>query len=488
MALVKRPHSSRRRGRRRLLVRTLEIRVREPLISHLYRANYFLMHYGEFSLALIREIERLKTSHLTGRSGNSMVIKEQDLHHALLRASVGTSAQVDPLLSHLKFELPSGVVRPLLPTLIGEGVEAGRDAQPTRFDDILLGSPLKMTYEVDWPLNLFLQTQDLTVYAEVFSFLSSLRYIHMRIHTCWSSLSNSQRARRRWTGLNEGGTLDSRARMELLRCGWGIVRLMGWFMDVLLGYVMNDVVESEFRLLKKQLKFKDYSNKLPSPLTRTSGISDVVQPSYPASPSLDSVSPTKLHQLDFTTLRNFHTAYLHRLRIGCLHTQPAIMSTIREIFDVCERFMGRVERWGGDVLPALLFEGSISTDETDSIGKLVQERWEVVKGVDEVCPSLRLEINGAAEKEPQDIRTLLDKLYDQLSTTTSQLLGGPETSVLVPDTNTAGAVHTKRTADNSNEMETRRHVERLLLYLDFNGSFSKPRPGEVIGSPSSGGI
>ena len=46
--------------------------------------------------------------------------------------------------------------------------------------------------------------------------------------------------------------------------------------------------------------------------------------------------------------------------------------------------MGLVERWGGDVLPALLFEGSISEGHTESIGQLVKERHEVVKDVDQV--------------------------------------------------------------------------------------------------------
>lgn len=320
-----------------------------------------------------------------------MVIREQDLHHALLRASVGTSAQVDPLLSNLKFELPAGSVRPLLPTPVEDGVSTSSFAKDTRFDDILLGSTLKVAYEMKWPMELFLQPQDLKEYAELFSFLSSLRYVHMRIHICWTSLSNSQRARRRWTGLDEGGTQDSKARVGLLRCGWGIVRLLGWFTDVLLGYMMNDVVESEFRTLKKQLKANNLPNRPSSLAIHNSTVSNVLRTSpsqigasVPASSSLDSVDSTKSHQLDFTTMRNFHTAYLRRLKAGCLCTQPTIMSTIREIFDVCELFMGQVERWGGDVLPALLFEGSISGDEGDAIGSLVRERWQVLERVDKV--------------------------------------------------------------------------------------------------------
>ena len=52
------------------------------------------------------------------------------------------------------------------------------------------------------------------------------------------------------TGRDEGKIAeDLDARGGLLRCGWGVVRDMGWFLDTLLGYVMTDVVDVEFRRL-----------------------------------------------------------------------------------------------------------------------------------------------------------------------------------------------------------------------------------------------
>lgn len=167
---------------------------------------------------------------------------------ALLRASLGTTAQHDPSLSRLRFHLPSGPIRPLLPSLANTNSSA---TESTTFDDLLLGTPLVLNYTVSWPLDLFLHPQDLQVYAALFSYVSSLRKTHTRIHTCWTSLSNDQRARRRWTGLGEGGTLeDGESRRQLLRCGWGLVREMNWFLDSLLGYVMIDVVDVEWGRLK----------------------------------------------------------------------------------------------------------------------------------------------------------------------------------------------------------------------------------------------
>ena len=101
------------------------------------------MQNGEFGLALIREIERLKNSRLTARSGQGAIIREQDLNLALLRASVGTSAQHDPNLSRIRFHLPTGPVRPLLPSLSEPSAPTLSSSQlgieQVRFDDILLG-------------------------------------------------------------------------------------------------------------------------------------------------------------------------------------------------------------------------------------------------------------------------------------------------------------------------------------------------------------
>lgn len=304
------------------------------------------------------------------------MIREQDLNLALLRASLGTTAQHDSSLLHLNFQLPSGPLRPLLPSLANfKGLSssvASTSPEVTSFDDLLLGSNLILSYNVSWPLDLFLHPSDLQIYAALFNYLSSLRKTHTRIHTCWTSLSNAQRARRRWTGLGEGGTAeDLEVRKELLRCGWGVVRDMGWFLDTLLGYVMVDVVDVEFRRLKDLLD--NPSRGRESVSKRASSFNIATQAN--ADPST---------YLDFTTLRNIHTTYLERLLTGCLLSNTSLTAILRPIFEVCERFVAQVERWGGDVLPALLIEGSLSTGGDDKVGTMVRERLQVVSEINEV--------------------------------------------------------------------------------------------------------
>lgn len=118
------------------------------------------------------------------------MIREQDLQLALLRASLGTTAQHDPSLSHLRFRLPSGPLRPLLPSLVTAPVlpkdqsTSLSPSEPTAFDDLLLGTPLVLAYSVSWPLDLLLHTSDLQAYGALFAYLSALRKTHTRVHTC----------------------------------------------------------------------------------------------------------------------------------------------------------------------------------------------------------------------------------------------------------------------------------------------------------------
>jgi len=357
-----------------------------------------------------------------------------------------------------------------------------RSADPTTFDDLLLGTPLLLTYSVSWPLDLFLHPSDLQIYGALFAYLSALRKTHTGIHTCWTSLSNSQRARRRWTGLGEGGTVeDLEARKELLRCGWGVVREMSWFLDTLLGYVMTDVVDVEFRRLKGLLIEKT-SGLVRQPTGSQPNGLDANDPSVVVSQSATSIptshstasnaSASATSRLDFTTLRNIHTTYLERLLTGSLLSNPALTVILRKILEICERFVAQVERWGGDILPALLFEGSLANGG-DRVGEMVKERHAIVADINET------------------LHTLLSSFYEQLSLSTTQQPFSAATdasksilyNVSMANSSTFHPLlRPKRGRRLEGDEEVRRHVERLLLRLDFNGGFSTPKLSLNVGS------
>jgi len=59
--------------------------------------------------------------------------------------------------------------------------------------------------------------------------------------------------------------------------------------------------------------------------------------------------------------------------------------TVKDVLDVCERFVGVVERWGGDVLPGLLeVEIEMDGEGEGVLGREVERRGEVVKEIRDV--------------------------------------------------------------------------------------------------------
>jgi len=236
---------------------------------------------------------------------------------------------------------------------------------------------------------------------------------------------------------------------------------MSWFLDTLLAYIMTDVIDVEFRKLKSLLGIKIGSGEGGGlGRTRKSSIGSAKEgpdagPFLPSARAQVSAVQSANLPLDFTTLRAHHTRYLQTLLSATLLASPACATTIRTVLEVCERFVAQVERWGGDVLPALLFEGSMADPGGDNVGHMVRERWRVVHDVNEALVSL------------------LESLYEQLSSPTRQGYGA-DTSIDVSTTmmGTPGQGG-RRTRDIDTEM--RRHVERLLLRLDFNGAVSKWR-------------
>ncbi|KAG8701192.1 hypothetical protein FRC09_005508 [Ceratobasidium sp. 395] len=462
--------------------------------------NYFLLRNGEFALALLRELERLKASRLSAKPTartSSGLIRDTDLSLAILRASLGTTAQNDPSLDSLRFTLVDGPLRPLLPSLQPK-LKSTQSLGPVNFDDLLLGARATLSHTLAWPLDLVLGQAELQTYSALFAYMIALRRGHVRVLECWSSLSAAQRARRRWTGLGEGGagrgkakgkwrevdredSLEMDARKKLLRCGWGVVREMVWFLDTLWGYIMMDVVDVQYRKLQAQLRprrnRRNSSNTRAGTTRATSPSSTHVGPTssnpnlYASTrPSLRASTHASLHAsthtggpenvpdfLDFTTLRTLHATYLGNIVSGSLLGHPGCAALVRAALETCERFVAQVERWGGDVLPGMLEEGSAGTN--GGVGKLVEERFKVVREIDE------------------QFHSHLEAFYEQLSQSSTQTFAtGADASTMMVNTSMylQNLFRPRAKGKLGDRGEERRTVERLSLRLDFNAKFSEP--------------
>ena len=229
--------------------------------------EYFLTRNGEFSTNLIREITRLRLQKLitSNPHSSSSVIREQDLSLAILRAAVGTNAENDRQLEKLRFRLPRGPLRPIIPALSAstrgtprlgtdDNQYAGGQSVRDLFSSFLLGSPLELETVVAWPLDLFMTPASVSAYGGINAYLLALRETHLQVLNCWTSLSAAQRQRRKWTGANEGGTAEEMgARQSLARTAWGAVRAMLFFLDQLQSHFMVDIIAVQHKRLLAEL-------------------------------------------------------------------------------------------------------------------------------------------------------------------------------------------------------------------------------------------
>ncbi|KAG8903297.1 hypothetical protein FRB99_003482 [Tulasnella sp. 403] len=169
---------------------------------------------------------------------------------------------------------------------------------------------------------------------------------------------------------------------------------------------------------------------------------------------------------DFSSLRNLHSNYLYSLLTGALLGNATYASLIRGILDVCDQFVAQVERWGGDILPGLLSEGSLSAQGSD-LGRTVRERWAIVREVNET------------------LNELLQTFYKHLSENMSlgPTSGHPtEASMLLNASTTILGLNVFRAQRESKQGNGRierdgiaeRQVEHLLLRLDYNSAISAP--------------
>ncbi|KZT54642.1 hypothetical protein CALCODRAFT_438299 [Calocera cornea HHB12733] len=413
-------------------------------------ADYFLLRNGEFAVAVIREIERLKADRLKSRNS---IIRAQDLNHALLRASVGTSAETDPSLSKLSFTIPSGTTRPFLPHLTKSNTSMSRINALPDFSSFLLGTPTQLTYPLDFPLSLFLSPSALQTYARMHAYLASVRRAHILLLDLWSSLSLAQRKRRKWVRIGEGGAGvgEEQLRTRLLRRTWGTVREMVWFLEVLWGYIGGDVVDTCYRAFREQIGSPVGRIRTTS-TSRSQAAGSPTVPSRPGTPAgaTETAAVAGERQLDFTTLRQLHTAYLTNLTAASLMASGPLSTVVHEVLHTCERLGAQVARWGGDVLPDLL------SAQMEGVGGMV-ERQQVV-----------------------------DEIYETFTENLRDFYSLLSTSPLVPTKNGDASTFLNASsvlnstlsgmggAGGAASMQARRQVEHLMLRLDFNMLLSDP--------------
>lgn len=228
-----------------------------------YSGNYFLTRKSDYSDSLVREIIKLHQEKLLTSNPHSSasVIKDQDLNRALIRASLGTTAESDKAIDDLRLQLDNGPLRAIEPhqpndpyvtnkteTHLSTNTHIGAKTEsPIRhlFSSSLLGAPITLVTKISWPLDLFMTPPAISAYSDIHAYLTSIRHTQLRVLDSWTSLSGSRRHTR--------GMVESIQQKELIRSTWGLVRAMLFFLDQILSHFMVDIIDVQHRYLLNQL-------------------------------------------------------------------------------------------------------------------------------------------------------------------------------------------------------------------------------------------
>lgn len=493
------------------------------------RSGFFLHRKGLFVSSFLDQLFALRRSkRLASRSAATGTISHTDLELALQRATVGTEAENTSQLDNCSIVMPQiyharrteGDWKPKEDTSI---------SLPIRFDDIALtGVPFSLKYQTPFPVDLILMPSEIRVYSELFSYLLAIHSVRSQLCESWMSLSKAQRARRRFTGVNEGGTdtVEEVARRNLLRMAYGIAREGLWFLEVLSGHFQTDVIDVQYTKLIHQLhrlrvdpesvpdvemvssntslRTEDASQlrnrmsgansnvrrvsslrhlseqgemlELDEHVYRTPSMGESMlrramgarggrasQSNYGGQHLLGSLranttpmSSTSTQEtysnLDFATSRAIHQAFLSYVAEGLLLTDGAASSCIWQVLHTCMHFVHIIEQWGGDVLPELLTEGSVSEHTSDAFQTL-QVRAQTVH-----------QISDALVRH-------LNTFFSLISNASSSSSTAPINRITATDTQNTDS--TVKAARYEAESAAARHHEQLLLRLDFNGILSR---------------
>ncbi|WVQ66333.1 uncharacterized protein L199_004512 [Kwoniella botswanensis] len=488
-------------------------------------SNYFLTRKSDYTLSLLTEIDKLRLTKLvlSNPHSSSSVIREQDLDLALLRSSLGTTAENDKFLEKLKWKMDNGPLR-AIPSKTPTNTHTTRKEEKEKshisglFSSTLLGTPVTLTTSISWPLDLFLSPKSMMIYSDIHSYLLSFRYTLMKISDTWLNLSNHQRQN------HKNHDQKSQVGKRLVKICWGTMRQMNWFISELLTHFM-DIIEVQHRHLLQRLDIQDEKRSL---LNRSSskgslrgstiGRSSIgplkgkeVVPKSPLSEShttnwedrtntntykSNKAPPTpnkgEKNYLDFLTLRSIHSQHLAFLLEALLLSDPSVSSLIRDILDTCRRFTSLTDRWYN--------ESPDSEQDTTSMDQLTQQRIENVKEIDETLHDHMLDFftilldsqNPSTSSEGDKDKSSVDggggRSFSRTSKMNqiSKIMISRQTSFV--GSRSIPASKSKMEKENTFDSHTgmvgmglERHVEHLLLRLDFNGIFTKWKEDEMNG-------
>ncbi|KAI8098255.1 Spc98 family-domain-containing protein [Gilbertella persicaria] len=245
--------------------------------------HMFLLNYGDLATHFIEACalwrrQSMSTEEHPGRT--AMIFQRQEMNALLVKASLGTEAE-DQLAG---FSLL---------------LEQEKTQEYPFADLLLIDIPLVMTFDLEWPIDLFISPSDLKRYSHLWSFLISLKATQMALNNLWKILRT-------------GEQIESHDERRV----WQLRSLMLFWIDTVWNHIQIHVIDAHYQTMIHTI-----------------------------SPSMTNKRKSRQNtKLDFEEIQFAHETFLKNTTRGCLLLSHECVKTMYDILKTCLGFCDTMEK------------------------------------------------------------------------------------------------------------------------------------------------
>ncbi|CAO3638870.1 unnamed protein product [Mucor fragilis] len=273
--------------------------------------HVFLLKYGDLAsnfieeCALWRRKSLLKGDKAAAKppshpSKTATIFRYQELNALLGKASIGTDAEDQ--LQGFKLLL-----------------QEDQTKQYPFADLLLVDLRMVLTFDLVWPIDLFLSKSDLKSYSHLWSFLISLKNTQMALNNLYKLLRYHQ---------EDAGAIHKASNEYYERVVWRTRASMLFWVDTMWNHVQSQVIDVHYQQLISS--------------TNTSADPEA------ASAATKKKTWQPKAKLDFEEIQAAHQHFLHNTMRGCLLVSNDCVSTMHHILKTCLLFCNVMERISQD--------------------------------------------------------------------------------------------------------------------------------------------
>ncbi|RPA82815.1 hypothetical protein BJ508DRAFT_224660 [Ascobolus immersus RN42] len=318
--------------------------------------EFFLLGRGEFAVNLVEQASigvRNRLRRLPGggntetmaapQSSKGTIVREGEVA-AILSRTWGTLSNVQSdnfVDEHLE------LARDLIYLTVNKTpIGSSTPKKPNiRFDDLLIGVPVSLSFHLTWPLELFLSQTELEMYNYVFAYLLAVRKSYIAVQGLWLGRRYPPEAIESSPEASRARRLRRTGREKNERFIWATTQLASFFLETISGYWQGDVIEAAYGQLM-DLLHDDVGEPQERPPTSGANHGGDGESIWTAQYSGDRTQHDveQRTRRDPETLMKAHNFYLASIKKNLFITDTEFPILMREFLTLTTTLVADVER------------------------------------------------------------------------------------------------------------------------------------------------